>query len=748
MVFEHEINDGVLKINVLGSIFGFTAEDSDVVMARTIDVLLSEKRVTKIVLAETREYEYDESQTQMIKEIADAITRIIRDEKLLSLEKLGGKKAEKFSAAWYVWLYDLVTYQLRGDPIGAYVNLMREIRHINVKAARAAGDTRDCFEHYLMNVLLPMKDILENCKMIQLAKPNLAGWHIGSRDLYRLLLKPSTRPNFMFTKFMVEPPKEGETVAKYKAGSMNIEIFKIKNNVRPVYHITPPEFRLNEGEYTLLDGARRILEQRRPKELEMREQEKVRDIFSSLGIELIRDLSSQYNMSLSEPKILELSEILARYTVGLGILEILLADENIQDIYANAPLGGSPVFIYHQKYGDCETNLYPTKADGDRWATRFKLTSGRPLDEANPVLDTEITVPGGRARVAVINPRLSPDGLGFALRRPREKPWTFPLFVDGRFFDSMFAGLLSFVADYGRTLLIAGTRSSGKSSLLGSLLTQMLPQNRMITVEDTLELPVQDLIKLGYNIQRMKSRSVITRVETELPADEALRTALRLGDSCLFIGEVRSVEAKALYEAMRIGALANVVAGTIHGESAYGVFDRVVNDLGVPPTSFKATDLVIICNRLRSPDGLHTFRRVTEVTEVRKHWKKDPQEEGGFVNLMDYSSKEDKLKPTDTLLNGESFLLNEIANRVKEWSGNWAAVWDNILLRSNMTQTLVDCSNKMNNKGILEADFVVKSNQVFHILAEGSKKEVGTVDSKLVYNRWNEWLKKELKSVE
>ena len=124
--------------------------------------------------------------------------------------------------------------------------------------------------------------------------------------------------------------------------------------------------------------------------------------------------------------------------------------------------------------------------------------------------------------------------------------------------------------------------------------------------------------------------------ETEMPADEALRTALRLGDSALIVGEVRSLEAKALYEAMRIGALSNVVAGTIHGESAYGVFDRVVNDLGVPKTSFKATDIIPICKSLRSADGLHRFRRMTEITEVRKKWEKNPDREGGFVNLMEY----------------------------------------------------------------------------------------------------------------
>ena len=121
--------------------------------------------------------------------------------------------------------------------------------------------------------------------------------------------------------------------------------------------------------------------------------------------------------------------------------------------------------------------------------------------------------------------------------------------------------------------------------------------------------------------------------DTEVDPAEALRTALRLGDSALVIGEVRSKEAKVLYEAMRIGALANVVAGTIHGASPYSIFDRVVNDLGVPRTSFKATDVIVVANPVRSADGLHRWRRVTQITEVRKHWEQDPLTENGFVDL-------------------------------------------------------------------------------------------------------------------
>ncbi len=743
MVFETEVKEGVLRINCLGSIYGASLEDSDVVMSKVIDALISEKKVTGIVLVENREYEYDPFQTRLLLEIADAITTILRDRKLVSIKRLP-KGCEKFHPAWFSWLQDLVTVKLRGDPIGAYVSLVREIRHAKVRSKSQTYGR--CFRQYLENVLEPIREILERCQLIQLSKPYLTGYHIGDRSLYREIFHPSIRPNFMYTKYMSQPPR-GETVDRYQIGDVQIEIYKIPGKVRYFYHVVPPEFRLSEDEYMLLDGARRILEKRRPKEFEMKDQEKMREIFYNIGVELLRDLADQSGKSLSGKQIERLGRILTRYTAGLGIIEILLADEKIQDIYINSPLGSVPVYVFHADYEECETNLIPTKTDGERWATRFRLISGRPLDEANPVLDTETAAPGGRARIACIYPKLSPDGLAFALRRHRNRPWTFPLFIKHRYFDPVFAGFMSFVTDYGRTYLIAGTRSSGKTSLLGACMLEILPRYRIVTVEDTLELPVEYLRRLGYNIERLKSRSVITKVENELPADEALRTALRLGDSCLIIGEVRSREAVALYEAMRIGALANVVAGTIHGESAYGVFDRVVNDLGVPATSFKATDLVIICNRLKSADALHTFRRVVEVTEVRKFWKADPLEEGGFVNLMEYSASRDSLKPTDTFVNGESFVLNEITKRVREWAGRWDRVWENIMLRAKIYRTVVDVAEKTGKSELLEAETAVASNQMFHLLADRCKREIGVIDSERVFNEWFDWFRKHAKGI-
>jgi len=243
----------------------------------------------------------------------------------------------------------------------------------------------------------------------------------------------------------------------------------------------------------------------------------------------------------------------------------------------------------------------------------------------------------------------------------------------------------------------------------------------------------------------MKVRSALLKTTAEVAADAGIRTSLRLGDSCLIIGEVRSVEAKALYEAMRVGALANVVAGTIHGASPYGVFDRVVNDLGVPATSFKATDIIAVCNPIKSPDGLHSWKRVVQISEIRKHWKEDPSIENGFVDLLKYNVEKDELEPSDDLINGDSEVIKNIASNVKGWAGNWDAVYDNILLRAKVKQEIFDVAEKTGNEKILEAGFNSLSNHMFHRFSDKVREEVGLPVSDRVFSEWQKWLNEEVK---
>ncbi|MBI2085145.1 MAG: type II/IV secretion system ATPase subunit [Candidatus Aenigmarchaeota archaeon] len=742
--FEYSPEDNSIRLNTLGTLYGSSLEDFEAIMAAAIDKIVEVKKVSRIILAETREYEYDWEQTRLLVEIANALDEIVRGRRLLSVTNISIPNCDRHTAERSHNVQRIVIDLMRRDPIGAYAEVLREIRKVKIEARKNPYHVQ-CYAHYVNNSLAQIQRIMESTTLIQMIKDNVAGYHIGDRTLYREIFHPTIRPNFMLTRFMSATPKEGQAVDRYKIGDIEVEIYRIPSKSELVYHVIPPEFQLTEDKYMLLDAARRYMAEHKPVETEFSDPERAREIFSNIGRDMIRDLSTNMGIFLSPLEIENITKILTRYTAGFGVLEILLADEKIQDIYINSPIGQNPIYINHADYNECSTNLIPTKDDAESWATRFRIASGRPLDEANPVLDTDINVPGGRARVAAITKTLSPEGLAFAFRRHRDKPWTLPLFIKAGAISPLFAGVMSFLVDGSASILIAGGRGSGKTSLLNAMMLEISPNKRILTVEDTIELAVDYMRKLGYNIERLKSRSVITHIETEMAADEALRTALRLGDSSLIVGEVRSLEAKALYEAMRIGALSNVVAGTIHGESPYGVYDRVVNDLGVPSTSFKATDIIVISKMLRSADGLHKFRRVTELTEVRKHWKTDPYDEKGFVNLMEYSASADELKPTEILSTGESEIINRIASLTREWEGRWEDVWENIQLRANIKKAMVDYSIKLNFPELIEAPWVTQSNEQFHIISSRLKEETGYMDPKEIFSRWDKWFSSKIK---
>jgi archaeal flagellar protein FlaI len=736
----------ILRINYLGVSFPPSIEHSKSCMDDVIDKLIQVPSVSRVLLSADRNYIYDEGQTQLLREVANLYVYLTRQKKVLSgggfsIDYLS-RNPSKLASVQYI-----VSNLLKSDPIGAYVELKRMIREHKILISKIKNQDRLKMENSYLRSLNEIIHLLAKLKIVEMVKDSLDGYIIGDRSIYVSVFRPIISPNFMLTRLMAQIPIDAYELDSYNLDEeTNVSLFSLKEDVKNYYHLMPPEFNLDEDKIELLNLARNILAEHQPEEKEFTEPDKMRKTFHNIGRDLLIEIAQTQGVSLDLDEANKLADILVRYTVGFGLLEVLLKDPKIQDIVINGPIGQTPIYIVHQDYDDCVTNIIPSAVDGEGWATKFRMISGRPLDQANPVLDTELIAPGGRARVAIIGSPLNPVGLGYALRRHRDKPWTLPLFIDNKTIDPLGAGLLSFLIDGSRSILVGGTRSSGKSSLLGSFMIEIMRKFRMITIEDTLELPVGSLRELGYNIQPMKVRSALSEGGTEMAADEGIRTSLRLGDSSLIVGEVRSKEALALYEAMRIGALANVVAGTIHGGSPYSIYDRVVNDLGVPKTSFKATDIIVIVNPIKTPDGLHRIRRVLSITEVRKQWENDPLKEGAFVELMKYNVETDMLEPTDNLINGDSDVIKEIASTVKEWAGDWDAVWDNIQLRADIKRSLVDYSKKQKRPELLEAEFVIKANDAFHKISDAILDKDGKLDSKKILFRWTEWLKKGAKN--
>jgi len=745
-IIQKEGAEEVLHINYDGYPYVPSIEDDPLCMSRVIEILSQAPTVTRIQFHQQKKFEYNESQTKQLANVARIYNYFLKQKKFLTqaaLEVYGplGDASTRLQNLQYIILNLLKT-----DPIGAYVESKRLLREERINIGSIQDENYEIRVKPYTDVLEEINSMLNKTQMIETMREKLSGYEIGTREIYKRIFRPVIAPDFMYTRFMMTPPLDGEEVDSYDAGrGTKVQVFNTKDTIKPLYFIIPPEFQLSEDKYQLLDLARKVLAEHEPRAEEFIEPERMRQNFLNIGKDLLTELATHKGMDIPYKELEEMANVLVRYTVGFGVVESILLDPQVQDININSPPGLTPIFIVHAKYGECITNIIPSAEDIDSWASKFRLISMRPLDEANPVLDTELSIPGARARVAIISKPLSPLGTAYSIRRHRDQPWTLPLFMKNKMITPLAAGLISFLIDGARTMLIAGTRGSGKTSLLGAVLVEIMRKFRVITVEDTLELPVRSLRDLGYNIQNMKVRSALATSGSELSADEGIRVSLRLGDSSLIVGEIRSKEAFALYEAMRVGALANVVAGTIHGDSPYGVFDRVVNDLQVPRTSFKATDIIIVTNPIKSPDGLHSFRRVTQITEVRKYWENDPLREKGFVDLMKYDAETDSLLPTDDLINGNSEILKSIGGTVKEWAGSWDAIWENILLRAAIKEKILEYAERYDNDNLLEAETIIHMNDEFHKISEKVREREGYLDNKKILFEWEESFKRYIK---
>src|SRR3989338_1622968 len=145
---------------------------------------------------------------------------------------------------------------------------------------------------------------------------------------------------------------------------------------------------------------------------------------------------------------------------------------------------------------------------------------------------------------------------------------------------------------------------------------------------------------------------------------------------------------------MLVGAAGNIVLGTIHGDSAYSVWDRVVNDLAVPTTSFKATDLVVVCRPIRFRGSLKRHRRLVQVTEVKKHWTTDPDKEGGLLDIMRYHAKDDRIDLLEDNLKD-----SDLFERIQSTSGmTIEEIWKAIKTNAASKAFLVDWKEWVQNK--------------------------------------------------
>ncbi len=654
---------------------------------------------------------YGREQVGILQEIGDTIKQIQQDEPWTDIGRCNRGHDD-----WKKFIRDACkqAYYKPTEVYDMLVSLRKQYDKPHVKAKFKPACVRSYIE-----VIDKMIGKLEGTVVIRR--------YLKGDELWDLF-SPVIQPAFISSSIEWRIPEGARLKDIYSVSDADIRIYDL-DGVNRLYFVNLPEMWLSPGDVDIMNKVAEIVSEEHI--LDIISPAEARTYFKRTGYDLIMDLDRKYGFNLRKADVEKLSEVFARYTAGYGVLEILFRDANIFDIYVDSPPGVTPVYIDHRDYGICTTNLSLSEEDLEKISSKFRSIGGRPFDEANPVMDMELRELG--IRVAGIREPSSFGGIAYAFRKHKETPWTLAKFVDEDMMSARSAALLGLLVGGRRSILVTGARGSGKTSLLSALIAEIRQDDRIVLMEDTPEISVDYLRRCGWKIEHLRNRPPISTTKAgqsyELSPQENLRAALRLGESVLILGEVRGTEARALFEAMRVGAAGNAVLGTIHGSTPYDTWDRVTNDLGVPSTSFKAVDIVVSLGYREVDAGSRKERYLRNITEVGKIWDSNPEREGAFVDIMSY----DEASNVEVFHVESSAVVKDIAMQKKM---SPAECEDSILFREKMIKSMVELSHKEKLGELLELKGTVNANRIYLRLMNDQVRRYGRVDYDMLYSGW------------
>ena len=374
--------------------------------------------------------------------------------------------------------------------------------------------------------------------------------------------------------------------------------FAITDKILPLYMVKNKGFTPDEN--ILLDNIRNQLVDLAISTKKTKEIGKVQDIKNILQEKVSGNTDLNY--------IDDLSKRIYENINGYGLINPLISDDELEEIMVIG--SNKPVYVYHRKYGMMETNL---KFDEDveiiRIIDSIARANNRRFDNESPIFDGRLK---DGSRVNGTLPPVSADGPTLTIRKFRHDSYTIIDLINSNTLDSEIASFLWLTIDglgvKASNILIAGGTSSGKTTTLNALGGLINPKERIISIEDTLELQIPH-----EHIIRMETRLANTEGKGELNMDDLLKNALRQRPDRIIVGEVRGSEAITLFTALNTG---HSGFGTLHANSGRETINRLVNSpMYVPNIMITALDFILMQKRIYLPNGM-VFRRVTELCEV------------------------------------------------------------------------------------------------------------------------------------
>ncbi|HEY9773652.1 MAG TPA: CpaF family protein [Planktothrix sp.] len=300
-------------------------------------------------------------------------------------------------------------------------------------------------------------------------------------------------------------------------------------------------------------------------------------------------------------------------TLGLGPLEPLLSDSEINDILVN---GAHDVWV--DRDGMLEATEIRFKDDNHllHVINRIVARIGRRVDESSPIVDARL--PDG-SRVNAIIPPLALDGPTLSIRRFRAIPFAVEDLLGRGALSEEMVQFLSAAVDARLNILISGGTSAGKTTLLNVLSRYISDRERIVTIEDTAELRLQQ-----RHVVRLESRPANIEGQGAVSQRDLVKNALRMRPDRIIVGEVRGAEALDMLQAMNTGHEGSLT--TVHANSPRDALSRIetlvllagidLSQRSIREQIGSAFDLIVQIKRLQ--DGTRRVVSIAEVTGVQE----------------------------------------------------------------------------------------------------------------------------------
>lgn len=303
-----------------------------------------------------------------------------------------------------------------------------------------------------------------------------------------------------------------------------------------------------------------------------------------------------------------LSHKLLRDIIGYGKIDSLIQDDELEEIMI---IGiNKPVYVYHRKHGMMKTNIrYDDEQELTDLIDSMARQINRRIDKESPILDGRLS-DGSRINATI--PPVSADGPSLTIRKFKKDPLTIIDLINSKTLSLELAAFLWLCFDglgvRSANAIISGGTSSGKTTTLNALASFINPKERIITIEDTLELQIPH-----EHVIRMETRPSNVENKGELTMNDLVKNSLRQRPDRIIVGEVRAEEAITLFTALNTG---HSGFGTLHSNSARETITRLTTKpMSVPKIMIQAIDFIIMQKRIYTPSGV-SYRRISEVAEV------------------------------------------------------------------------------------------------------------------------------------